>query len=105
MRTVLRRHVRALRPTGRGTAHRAPTTERLGKPVSGSLPTVVRAFKSAATKHVNIIRNETELQRIRKYIHKNPARWQEDALHPDQPPFPRETRESSPPYGHEVWMV
>ena len=46
----------------------------------------------------HIIRNETELQRIREYIHNNPARWQEDALHPDQPPFPGETRESSPPY-------
>jgi REP element-mobilizing transposase RayT len=112
----------------RGTARRAPTcraptTERFGKPVSGSLPTIVRAFKSAATKNVNIlrntpgnklwqpnywehiIRNETELQRIREYIHNNPARWHEDALHPDQPPFPGETRESSPPYGHEAWMV
>jgi len=113
---------------GRGTARRAPTcraptTERFGKPVSGSLPTIVRAFKSAATKNVNIlrntpgnklwqpnywehiIRNEAELQRIREYIHNNPARWHEDALHPDQPPFPGETRESSPPYGHEAWMV
>jgi REP element-mobilizing transposase RayT len=112
----------------RGTARRAPTcraptTERFGKPVSGSLPTIVRAFKSAATKNVNIlrntpgnklwqpnywehiIRNETELQRIREYIHNNPARWHEDALHPDQPPFPGETRESSPPYGHEAWVV
>ncbi|RWX47114.1 REP element-mobilizing transposase RayT [Candidatus Electrothrix aarhusensis] len=112
----------------RGTARRAPTcraptTERFGKPVSGSLPTIVRAFKSAATKNVNIlrntpgnklwqpnywehiIRNETELQRIREYIHNNPTRWHEDALHPDQPPFPGETRESSPPYGHEAWVV
>lgn len=31
-------------------------TERFGKPVSGS-PTIVRAFKSADTKHINILRN------------------------------------------------
>src|SRR5437773_1289242 len=29
---------------GRGTAHRAPTTEQFGKPVSGSLPTIIRSF-------------------------------------------------------------
>jgi hypothetical protein len=28
----------------------------------------------------------------------NLARRDKDALHPDQPPFPGETRESSPPY-------
>ncbi len=107
----------------RGTARRAPTTERFGKPVSGSLPTVVRSYKSAVTRHINIlrdtpgnrlwqpnywehiIRNENELHRIREYIRNNPARWQEDALHPDQPPFPGETRESSPSYGDEVWML
>ncbi|XOF34189.1 MAG: transposase [Candidatus Electrothrix sp. YB6] len=56
----------------------------------------------------HVIRNETELYRIRQYIRNNPSRWQEDALHPDQPPFPGETREPSPAYGHEsyeVWMV
>jgi len=108
---------------GKGTARRAPTAERFGKPVSGSIPTIVRAFKSAVTKHINIlrgipgmklwqrnywehiIRNETELHRIREYISNNPARWQEDALHPDQGPFPGEVHGSSPPYGHEVWVV
>ncbi|MCI5189799.1 MAG: transposase [Candidatus Electrothrix sp. AS4_5] len=108
---------------GKGTARRAPTTERFGKPISGSLPTIVRSFKSAVTRHINIlrntpgnklwqrnywehiIRNETELHRICEYICNNPARWQEDALHPDQPPFPGEIREPSPPYGDEVWMV
>ncbi|MCI5160790.1 MAG: transposase [Candidatus Electrothrix sp. AX5] len=108
---------------GKGTARRAPTTERFGKPVSGSIPTIVRAFKSAVTKHINILRNtpgmklwqrnywehiirdENELYRIREYIQNNPTRWQEDALHPDQGPFPGETREPTPPYGHEVWMV
>jgi hypothetical protein len=56
----------------------------------------------------HVIRDETELHRIREYIRNNPARWQEDALHPDRPPFPGETRESSTPYSHdgrEDWMV
>ncbi|WPD22285.1 MAG: transposase [Candidatus Electrothrix scaldis] len=96
-----------------------------------SLPDVVQRYKSLTTNRYidgvkqhgwqpfpgklwqpnyweHIIRNENELHRIREYIRTNPARWQEDALHPDQPPFPGETREASPPYGHdghEVWMV
>ena len=93
-----------------------------------TLPDVVQRYKSlTTTQYINgvkqngwppfpgklwqpnywehIIRNETELHRIREYIRNNPARWQEDALHPDQPPFPGETREPIPKYGHEVWMV
>ncbi|MCX7789727.1 MAG: hypothetical protein N2378_03730 [Chloroflexaceae bacterium] len=59
----------------------------------GSLPVIVRAFKSAATREVNamrgtpratlwqgryyehIIRDEADLNRIRRYIASNPARW------------------------------
>ena len=41
---------------GRGTARRAPTVERFGHPVRGSLPTIVGAFKSAATRRINVIR-------------------------------------------------
>ena len=36
-----------------GTACRAPTEERFGKPVAGSLPTTVRSFKAAASKRTN----------------------------------------------------
>jgi REP element-mobilizing transposase RayT len=89
---------------GRGTARRAPTTEQFGRPVSGSLPTIVRAFKSGATKRINehratpgatvwqrnyyehIIRNDADLDRLREYIATNPARWELDQLHPDAPP-------------------
>ncbi|MFZ0612076.1 MAG: hypothetical protein WAM73_07560 [Desulfobacterales bacterium] len=39
---------------GRGTACRAPTMEQFGRPVSGSIPTVIRSFKSAATKRLEI---------------------------------------------------
>jgi REP element-mobilizing transposase RayT len=83
-----------------GTARRAPT-ERFGQPIPGSLPTIVRAFKSAVTKHINeirrspgaaiwqrnyyehVIRNEADYRQIAEYIANNPRRWEEDALHPD----------------------
>jgi REP element-mobilizing transposase RayT len=77
---------------GRGTARRAPTVERFGKPVAGSIPTIIRAFKSAATKRIHetrphygqiwqrnyyerIIRSEEELYAVRRYIRDNPAKW------------------------------
>ncbi|MBN2425786.1 MAG: transposase [Calditrichaceae bacterium] len=79
-------------------------TEQFGKPVSGSIPTIVRSFKSAVTKKINeirktlglyvwqknygishafrhyehIIRNENELYRIRTYIKDNPKNWETD---------------------------
>jgi REP element-mobilizing transposase RayT len=76
------------------TAHRAPidTTERFGRPVPGSIPTIVRSFKSAVTKRINerrgtpgapvwqrnywerIIRDEFAFGRIRRYIIANPTR-------------------------------
>jgi REP element-mobilizing transposase RayT len=59
----------------------------------GSLPVVIRAFKSAATREVNtlrntpgaslwqhryyehIVRDDADMERIRRYIADNPARW------------------------------
>jgi REP element-mobilizing transposase RayT len=85
---------------GRGTACRAPTVERFSHPVRGSLATIVRSFKAAATRRINalrgsplppvwqrgfyehIIREEDELERIRRYICENPARWSDDAENP-----------------------
>jgi putative transposase len=78
------------------TARRAPTKERFSKPVSRSLSSIVRAFKSAVTKRVNewratpgalvwqrgfydhVIRDNESLNRIREYIMTNPRRWQFD---------------------------
>lgn len=40
----------------KGTARRAPTMERFGKPVRGSLPTIIGAFKAAATRRINSLR-------------------------------------------------
>ena len=89
--------------TCRGTTCRAPTgeTERFSQPVSGSLPTVIRTFKAAVTKHVRrmtrisdfrvwqrgyyerVIRDERELELAREYIANNPLGWEEDAENPD----------------------
>ena len=70
--------------------------EQFGKPVPSSIPTIIRSFKSAVTRHINIlrqspgtpvwqrdyyehiIRNETALNQIRQYIIHNPFRWKTD---------------------------
>jgi REP element-mobilizing transposase RayT len=80
----------------RGTERRAPTTEQFGKPVTNSIPTIIRSFKSAVTKKINeirntpgailwrrnfyehIIRDENDLNRIRQYIMNNPLKWADD---------------------------
>ena len=71
-------------------------SEMFGKPVPGSIPTIVRSFKSSVTKHINelrntpattiwqrnyyerVIRNEQELHEIRQYIINNPLKWDLD---------------------------
>lgn len=88
-------------PNGQPPNHNPPMTERFGQPTSNSIPTIVRLFKSATTKRINIlrgmpgrtlwqrnyyehiIRNESELDRIREYIYANPSRWAEDQDNPD----------------------
>lgn len=73
-----------------------PNIESFGEPVKSSLPTIVRSFKSAVTRSVNIsrgnrqssfwqrgyyehvIRNEEELIQIGEYILGNPLKWEED---------------------------
>jgi REP element-mobilizing transposase RayT len=72
------------------------TTEKFGKPVKGSIPTIVRAYKSAVTYAVNgaqnmrgtvlwqknyyehVVRNDRELNNIGWYIANNPLNWQLD---------------------------
>ncbi|MBI2907752.1 MAG: transposase [Chloroflexi bacterium] len=85
----------------RGTVHRAPTSERFGKPTSDSLPTIVRYFKSAVTRRIrvlrgdpaavvwqrkyyeHVIRDETELNEKREYIVGNPLKWDLDSENPN----------------------
>ena len=79
----------------RGTVHRAPTYEKFGKPVSNSVPTIIRYYKGAVTKRINIlrntvgaiiwqrnyyehiIRNKNEYYTIRQYIIDNPKNWRQ----------------------------
>jgi len=88
--------IRSNYENGSSTACRAPTTEKFGTPVTQSIPTIIRSFKSAVTKQINIInhtpgqsiwqrnyfehiiRDERELNRIRRYIINNPAKWEYD---------------------------
>ncbi len=88
---------------GRGTLQRALTEnmrEQFGKPIYGSLASIVRAFKAMTTKRINeirgtqgapawqrnywehIIRSEKDWERIRKYIASNPANWKLDQENP-----------------------
>jgi REP element-mobilizing transposase RayT len=85
---------------GRGTTPSCPYVGEFGKSIAGSLPTIVRSFKSAVTKRINetrgtpgapvwqrnyyerIIRNDREFDAIRQYIRNNPTCWAEDAENP-----------------------
>ena len=67
----------------------------------GTVPTMIRSFKSAVTKcineisnipgapvwqrnyHEHVIRNEDDYTGIAEYIANNPQRWTENSLHPD----------------------
>jgi REP element-mobilizing transposase RayT len=104
----------------RGGSRTAPTGKH--KPIGR----LIGAFKTVSTKRVNelrhtpgtklwqrnywehIIRDESELNRIRDYIRNNPAQWETDKLCVDgQPncPAPKEIREPATRYGTETWMV
>lgn len=72
--------------------------EEFSKPVSGSIPTIIRSYKSAVTKKINelrktlgekvwqtgfyesIIKEPTELYFVQEYIKNNPHNWKEDEL-------------------------
>ncbi len=74
----------------------APQHEQFGKPVPGSIPTIIRSFKSAVTQGVNfvnrtpgatiwqrnyyehVVRRDASLERIQQYIVDNPENWDDD---------------------------
>lgn len=82
-------------PTDTTTVHNDHARERFGKPVSDSVPTIIRLFKSSVTARVNtlygrrgqpvwqrgyherVIRDDEEWERIRRYIDENPRRWKD----------------------------
>jgi REP element-mobilizing transposase RayT len=101
---------------GGGTIYRAPTTlnraptpnrapanrmDAFGKPTVGSLPTIVRSFKSSVTRragresntaniwqrnyHDHILRDQADYEHAGGYILDNPSQWEEDADHPAHP--------------------
>jgi REP element-mobilizing transposase RayT len=79
---------------------RAPTREQFQKPVKGSIPTIVRSYKSAVSYRINlmrgtqdvpvwqrnyyehVIRNDKDLQNKTDYIHANPLLWERDHDNP-----------------------
>ncbi|MBN2147255.1 MAG: hypothetical protein JW726_07695 [Anaerolineales bacterium] len=79
---------------------RAPTIESFGRPVPGSIPTILRSYKSTVTLRINrlrhtpgfpvwqrnyyehIIRNPRDHQAIHDYILANHANWESDDEHP-----------------------
>ena len=94
--------------------------------VRHGLSEIVRALKTFSSRRINelrqtpgaklwqrnywehIIRNESELNRIREYIQNNPDQWHMDKLHPgrgDRPVAPTEIREPSAQYAMEAWMI
>ncbi len=86
--------------TRHGVSAARAHTESFGKPVTGSLPTIIRSFKAAATKRVNannrsaqsplwqkgyyehVIRSQSELRQIGEYILGNPSKWSLDRENP-----------------------
>ncbi len=94
---------------------RSPPPEKLCRPVPGSLPTIVRAFKSAVTRRINalrgtpgapvwqrnyyehIIRTEPALDAIRRYIAANPLRWHLDRYNP--------TATGTDPMARDLWRL
>ncbi len=112
--------VLAERPNIVGARHAVPlrNVERFGDPIQGSMPTIIRSFKSAATKRINemrsapgtpvwqrnyyehIIRDEETLNLIRQYIVDNPLNWaldRENSLYGET--NDRTTRQ------HNLWEV
>ncbi|MEW6242636.1 MAG: transposase, partial [Chloroflexota bacterium] len=81
---------------GAESSRRAPTKEQFQKPVPGSIPTIVRSYKSAVSYRINlmrgtkdahvwqrnyyerVIRNEREMESFWNYIHANPMQWDTD---------------------------
>ena len=82
----------------RGTIYRAPTQEQFQKPVSGSIPTIIRTYKAAVTRRIgrehnatgiwqrnyyeHIVRDEKDLQNKTDYIEANPMLWDKDDNNP-----------------------
>ncbi len=81
-----------------GTRHAVSLHRQFSKPIRGSISTIIGSFKSATTKichdvgipefawqprfHDHIIRDQNDLNRIRKYIRDNVENWEMDEENP-----------------------
>ena len=63
---------------GRGTLQRAPTVEHFGRPVSNSIPTIVRLFKSTTTKQINRLRNASKTSIWQRNYYEHVIRNEDD---------------------------
>ena len=87
--------------TGRGSLQRTPTMEQFQKPVSNSIPTIMRLFKATTAKQINLLRgtpgeplwqrnyyehiigSKRDYYAIAEYIENNPAGWEIDQENPN----------------------
>lgn len=97
--------------------HPSPATRPRG--TSRTIGAMVRGFKIGVTAWYrrrsdtskiwqrnyweHIVRNEPELNRIRRYIAENPLKWDQDRLY--APDDGKQIREPQAIYGQEVWMI
>ena len=93
-------HATSLRPPIHRNPHQPESKNEFManiSPKSKSLPTIIRSYKSAVSKHAHrlgfnfawqsrfhdhIIRNEQSYQTISEYIMNNPLKWNEDKFNP-----------------------
>lgn len=111
---VMPNHFHGILVIHEGIARYAPTSGQFGKMTPGSLPAIIRSFKSATTKAISelrgtlaapvwqrsfyehVIRNETELNKAREYITNNPLKWDLDSENPVKTTPPRTDSLSGP---------
>lgn len=95
--TVMPNHIHMIVMISSNNMSQVSLTEQFGRPVSGSIPTIVRSYKSAVTSQIkmrrdspkspiwqpnyyeHVIQNETEWGQIRMYIENNPNEWESDS--------------------------
>ena len=103
-----------------GAIHESPLHMTVTQRRNMAVPKIIGRFKMLSAKRINelrqtpgeklwqrnywehVVRNEPELNRLREYIHSNPARWTWDTLY--GVPCPNGIREANAEYGPEVWM-
>ncbi len=101
---VMPNHIHLLNEKdGDASPNPKPGPEAFGKPVAGSIPTIVRMYKASVIRKVNmlrdrppsqvwhrnyyehVVRTEQEKELVYAYIVSNPARWDSDEENPAGP--------------------